>query len=171
MAHLEWKNTIGLVQWLRFDAVRSVEVSQHAATTRHPVQKGADIADHVKVDLPHVSLTGYISIAPLTIDAAVVRAKDVPVPGGIYQPVLLPPGPAGFRPNPFQGGLVQAAADALSKLTGPKTIESLITNSPGDRVSEAAAKLLELQDERELIRFVDELKAYEDMVIVSVIGT
>lgn len=171
MAHLEWKNAIGLVQWLRFDAVRSVELSQHAMVTRHPVQKGADIADHVRVDLPHISITGYVSIAPLTVDASVVRMKDVPVPSGIYQPVVLPPGPAGIRANPLQGGLIQAAVDALSSLTGPSSVESLITNAPGDRASEAAAKLLELQETRELIRFVDELKTYEDMIITAVIGT
>lgn len=171
MAHLEWKSKIGLVQWLRFDAVRTVEVSQHANITKHPVQKGADITDHVNVDLPHVSITGYVSIAPLTVDSAVVRAKDVPVPSGVYQPVQLPPGPLGFRPSPLQGGLIQAAVDALSSAVGPSAVESLITNNPGDRVSEAAAKLLELQEAVELIRFVDELRTYENMVITAVVGT
>ncbi len=171
MAHVEWKNKIGLVQWLRFDAVRTVELSQAATVTRHPVQKGADIADHVRVDLPRVSITGYISIAPLTVDAAVVRAKDVPVPSGTYQLVQLPSAPAGTRASAFQGGLIQAAVNALTSVTDPKSVESLITNAPGDRASEAASALLKIQEDRTLIRVVDELKVYENMVLTSVIGT
>lgn len=170
MAHLEWKNAIGLVQWLRFDAVRTVEHKQASTVTKHPVQKGADIADHVKVELPRVSLTGYVSIAPLTTDAQVVRMKFVPLPSGTFQPVALPPSPAGFRPSLLQGGLLQAAVDALSSLTGPKSVESLITQAPGDRAAKAAETLLQLQEDRELVRLVDELKTYEDMVITSIVG-
>lgn len=173
MAHLEWKDTIGLVQWLRFDAVRTVEVSQKATVTRHPVQKGADITDHVNVDHPHVSITAYVSIAPLSSDASIVRPKDVPLPSGIYMPVSLPGPP--FRHSAasraLEVGLIQAAADALSSAVTPTAVESLVTNSPGDRVSAAAAKLLELQETVELLRFVDELRTYEDMVITSVVGT
>lgn len=173
MAHLEWKSKIGLVNWLRFDAVRTVEVSQHANITRHPVQKGADITDHVNVDLPHVSITAYVSIAPLSSDAAIARPKDIPVPSGIYMPVSLPGPP--FKHSTAsriaEVGPIQAALDALASVTTPTAIESLVTNSPGDRVSQAAAKLLELQETVELLRFVDELRTYENMVITSVVGT
>ncbi|HVJ27429.1 MAG TPA: hypothetical protein VM493_07785 [Vicinamibacterales bacterium] len=159
------------MQWLRFDAVRTAEIQQTATVTRHPVQKGADIADHVRVDLPSVSITGYISIAPLTVDAMVVRPKDIPIASGFYQPVPLPPGPAGIRASAIQGGLIQAAVNALSSVTDPKSVESLITQNPGDRAATAATTLLRLQSERTLIRFVDELNTYEDMVLTSVVGT
>ncbi len=171
MAHIEWKSAIGLVQWARFDVVRTVEVGQSATVTTHPIQKGADVADHVRVAHPHVSITGYVSIAPLTVDAAVVRAKDVPVPSGTYQLVDLPPGPVGIRASALQAGLLQAATNALSNAVSARAVESLITNNPGDRVSEMATKLLELQRSVERIRFVDELQTYEDMVITSVMGT
>lgn len=173
MAHLDWKSDIGLVNWLRFDAVRTVEVSQHSNITRHPIQKGADITDHVKVDLPHVSITAYISIAPLSSDATIARPKDIPVPSGIYQPIQLPSAPYkhSVASRIAEVGPIQAAMDALASATTPTAIESLVTNSPGDRVSEAAAKLLELQETVELLRFVDELRTYEDMVITSVVGT
>ena len=178
MAHLEWKesNGFGLVQWLRFDAVRTVEIHQTANVTRHPVQKGADVADHVRVDLPHVSLTGYISIAPLSVDAMVVRPKDVPIASGLPQPVLLPSGPippeqASLQNNPFQAGLLEAAINALSGLAGSGSVTSLITQNPGDRAATAATTLLRLQNEHTLVRFVDELNTYDDMVITSVVGT
>lgn len=176
MAHIEWKNSIGLVMWLRFDAIRTVEIQQSAQVTRHPVQKGSDIADHVRVEQPHVSITGYISIAPLTVDALVVRMKDAPIASGFPQRVALPSPPVGgsidkYGASALQGGLLDAVESALSSALAPNSVESLITNSPGDRASEAASKLLELQEDAEMIRFVDELKTYEDMVITSVVGT
>lgn len=172
MAHLEWRTEIGLVNWLRFDAVRSVEVSQHASVTRHPVQKGADITDHVNVDHPHVSVTGAITIAPLTVDSVVVGPK-LPLANGLYQPVSLPSAP--FKQSAIlrtlQVGVAQAALDAISGSVGANAVQSLVTLFPETRVGAAAASLLELQEKRTLVRFVDELRTYEDMVITSVVGT
>lgn len=178
MAHLEWKNLVGLVQWLRFDAVRTVEHHQNATVTKHPVQKGSDIADHVQVALPQVSMTGYISIAPLTVDAMVVRPKDIPIGSGSYQPVELPPPPVGARggvalgaASAFQGGLIQAAVNALRSAASSNSVESLITENAGDRAATVATTLLRLQSERTLVRLVDELNVYEDMILTAVIGT
>jgi hypothetical protein len=170
VAHLEWKSEIGLVQWLRFDAVRTVEVSQKSTPTRHPVQKGADITDHVRVDLPHVSITGVITIAPLTVDSMVVGPK-LPIANGIYQPVSLPGPPVSVSPSPLQGGLIQAAVDALSSSVSPSSVTSLITLFPETRVGAAAAALLELQEKRTFVRFVDQLRTYENMIVTSVVGT
>lgn len=172
MAHLEWKQKpLGLVQWLRFDAVRAVELGQASTVTKHPIQKGADVADHVRVAMPRVSITGYVGIAPLTVDSAVERPKDIPIANGLYQLVPLPPPPVGIRPSILQGGLLDAATSALSKLSGPGSVESLITFNPNDRPAIAATRLLELQEKVERLRFVDELQTYEDMVITSVVGT
>lgn len=174
MAHLEWKDARGLVRWLRFDAVRVVDHQQTATVTKHPIEQGADIADHVSVDLPHISVTGYISIAPLSIDASIGTVKDIPIPSGVYQPVELPTPPVrNFAANALQQGLVGAAVSALSSATGPKAVESLITNrpEPGDRASIAAELLFLLQKDVERLRFVDELQTYEDMVLTSVIAT
>lgn len=173
MAHLEWKSKIGLVQWARFDAVRVVELSQNATVTTHPVQKGANVTDHVRVAQPHFSITGYVSIAPLSLMANVVGPKDIPIPSGLYQPVQLPGPP--FRQSALlrtlQIGVIDAAIEAVSNAASPNLVESLITNNPTDRVSTMAAKLLELQETVEMIRFVDELRTYENMVIANLVGT
>lgn len=176
MAHLEWTNDAGHVIAVRFDAVRTVEHRQSATATRHPVEKGADISDHVRVDLPAVSITGYISSSPLFAYAEIGGIKDRPKPSGSYQKVELPKPPVvpGVGVSLLQGGvggLVEAGLSALRGLTSPNVVESLITANAEGRPAAFLEVITEAQEKRRLVRLVDEAKTYDDMVIVGKILT
>lgn len=169
MAHLEWKSLIGHIVAIHFDAVRTVEHRHTAVATRHPVEKGADISDHVHVALPSVSVTGYVSIAPLNSASSIPEIQGVPVPSGFYVPVSLPPSPGNNRARALQGGLIQAGLNALSGITSPSIVESLITTDPLGRVAKMHELLTEAQADRKIVRFVDEAKTYENMLLTSII--
>jgi hypothetical protein len=176
MAHLEWLSDAGHIIAVRFDAVRTVDHHRNATVTRHPVQKGADIADHVRVELPAVSLTGYVSIAPLFTTHKIGGPKEGWAPSGSYQRIELPPPPGGAggigaAASALQGGVVQAGLDLLSSVTSPNSVESIVTDDPEGRVRLMHELLNEAQEKRRLVKFVDQVRAYDDMVIATVVAT
>lgn len=154
MAHLEWLNDAGHVVAVRFDAVRTVDHRQNASVTKHPVETGADIADHVKVDLPGVSVTGYVSRAPLTSRAKIGGTEA----SGSYQGITLPsspvpvaatwvkkqvelPGPPPGAPSKgvlgtiAQGGIVGGGLDLIKGALGGATKADALVRGPGSRSS------------------------------------
>jgi hypothetical protein len=172
MAHLEWKSLIGHVVAVRFDAVRTTEHRHTAIATKHPVEKGADITDHVRVQLPSVTVTGYVSIAPLNSASTIGENPLVPIPSGFYLPITLPPSPGRNQARALQRGFADAAVTALfGGAASPSIVESLITTDPLARVAKMHELLTEAQAEAKEVRFVDEAKTYESMCITSVICT
>lgn len=152
MAHLEWNDDAGHIVAVRFDAVRTVEHRQNATVTKHPIQGGADIADHVRVELPGVSVTGYVSRAPLTGLAKLDTLDGVPGRSGRYETVELPGSGVSSKglvskrvelppppPSPvarsataaLQGGLLQAGLDAISSAFGANSVDALVPGPAG----------------------------------------
>lgn len=177
MAHFEWLNPAGHIIAVRFDAVRTVDHRQHATVTKHPVQKGADITDHVRVELPEVSVTGYVSIAPLVTTRKIGALKEGWEPSGSYQRIELPRPPGGAwasdkfisaQTSALQGGVVQAGLNLLSGITSPNSVESIVTDDAQGRVKAMTDLLMGAQKNRLRVRFVDEAATYEDMIITSV---
>lgn len=170
MAHLEWENDAKHIIAVRFDAVRTVDHRLNAAATSHPVEDGADIADHVRVGRPAVSVTGYVSKAPLTVYAKIGGRKDRDEMSGSYESIELPSSPFSSA-SILQGGIVQAGIDAISSITSPNKVTSLVTNDVESRVRAMTELLTEAMEACRLVRFVDEAKDYDDMVITSMSAT
>lgn len=171
MAHLEWRDDANHIVAVFFDAVRSVDHRQNANVTKHPVQRGADISDHVRVELPRVSVTGTVSIAPLFANSAIGGNSELQAVSGRTQRVTLarpPVSPVPSRASLLQGGFLSAATSLVSRATSPKDIDSLVTDEASGRVAKMTAVLMDdAQLKRRLIRFVDEAKTYQNMVIAS----
>lgn len=179
MAHFEWFNPAGHIIAVRFDAVRTVDHRQNATVAKHPVQKGAKIADHVHVDLPAVSVTGYVSIAPLFTTRKIGGLKEGWEPSGSYQRIELPASPGGYgnieaSASAMQGGVVQAGLGALGLLSGitsPNSVESIVTDDPESRVSLMYELLTDAQQNKLRVNFIDEVRDYKDMIITHVAAT
>jgi hypothetical protein len=64
-AALVWTDATGNVQSFDFDLVLAEEWEQGATVTEHPVEQGANVADHVRVELVKVMLTVFATNEPL----------------------------------------------------------------------------------------------------------
>lgn len=64
-ASLSWTDATGLPNSLVFDLVISEEWEEDATVTEHPVEKGANSADHVRVELAKCTLTVFATNEPM----------------------------------------------------------------------------------------------------------
>lgn len=166
MAHLEWKDQLGQVIALHFDAIQIVEHNQSALVTSHPVEDGPDISDHIRPELPRISLSGLVSNTPIRAIAALTSKNGNRKAIGAYRKVPLAKSPAGGpRASALQGGLVQAGINAIRGATLPTDFEALQFDGLQSRVKEVTDILTEALEEKRLVKFVDEARAYENMAI------
>lgn len=63
-AHLFWMDVVGSHLFV-FDNVIAEEWKNGATITEHPVEQGANVADHVRVELPEVTLTIHATNEPM----------------------------------------------------------------------------------------------------------
>lgn len=114
MLRLTWVTKRGELKGARFDAVTAESHDAVMAITSHPVEEGADVADHARLEPKTLSIEGYVSNKPLLSNPDVEK-------NWAFQNVTLnlPKSPAGasvFTP----GGLTQAAVGAIGSLLGAK---------------------------------------------------
>jgi hypothetical protein len=64
-AYLSWTDATGTLQWMTFDVVLSEEWGEPATVTEHPVEVGADVADHVRVGLVKCTLRVQTTNEPI----------------------------------------------------------------------------------------------------------
>lgn len=64
-AYLEYTDDSGATQTITFDLIEDEDGEQTADISEHPVEVGADVADHVRVGLPTVSLKAFSTNEPL----------------------------------------------------------------------------------------------------------
>lgn len=112
-AYLSWKATTkspgGLLQ---FDAVTSESLVFGSTVTEFPVEEGANVADHVRENLDHVSLDVFVTNHP--IDGKNRVNPDLPDRGSV-ESVLLDI-PVFKRPINSLSSAISAGLGALSRL-------------------------------------------------------
>lgn len=59
---------------VRFDVTPNQSYSQRYTVTRNPVQRGADVSDHIKQEPASIRLTGILSDTPLGLVASLAAA-------------------------------------------------------------------------------------------------
>ncbi|HSY24917.1 MAG TPA: hypothetical protein VK841_22485 [Polyangiaceae bacterium] len=64
-AYLEWVDSTGTTKTFIFDNVLSEEWDDGADITEHPVEKGPDVADHIRDKLPIVTLVVHATNEPI----------------------------------------------------------------------------------------------------------
>lgn len=64
-AHLAWTDAAGNQNQLTFDCVVSEQWDEDATVTEHPVEQGADVTDHVRVELRKCELKVWATNEPI----------------------------------------------------------------------------------------------------------
>lgn len=169
MAHLEWKTKSGQMLGLFFDAVTVIEHGLTAEVATHPVESGPDIADHIRPNLPTISMTATVSNMPMRPTAALQSRFGVRAPIGSYRPVPLPKAPVrppvpaaarlGISSNPI--------GDALNAAREPKSADALVFDGLKSRVREVTDILTQIVNDKQLVSLKDEARDYTDMAITG----
>lgn len=163
---------------LTFECVTKYLHENQAEATEHPVERGADVTDHVRVQNAKLTLEVYVTNTPLG-DA------DSPRPGILLStplapalPDRLPKIPAVLAVktwnNPINGVgfeaiepvTVDVAQDA--PLPEPFAVQTIQFAAEFDDVQAVREKLLELQRSVQLLQVVTPIEHYTDMVIEHV---
>lgn len=88
-AHLVWTDSTGQQNTFVFDNVISEEWKNNATITEHPVEQGANVADHVRVEVPEVTLTIHATNEPLgsnQYQQATIGPAQVTIPMPSWSP-------------------------------------------------------------------------------------
>ena len=146
-AFLEWSG-----QTLYWDCIVKEGSSFKASVTRHPVEKGVDITDHIRPEPKTVSLQGYISQAP--IKAGNVLLQQTQYSLQVSQP------PSSL---PFVGTTLTNSVPATTSLT----FQALSVVQQGDLVQAVITTLQSLQEYATLVTVTAPNFSYENMIVES----
>lgn len=161
LVQITWKGDSGQTYNIALDA--SIQET-HTATntiTDHPVEKGINVADHIRPEPDQLSIEGEISNTPIFLPgdhADGAREIQVEIHGA--QKTI---GNTIGRPVPVLGAL-------LSKIPLPLPGDTGIAKgfSPAfDRVAACYEELLKLRSEGRLCRVLTTLRTYENMGLLS----
>ncbi len=125
--YFSWIDESGVENTLQFDLVESEAWDQGAEVTEHPVEQGANVADHVRVALPKVELAIFATNEPLA-------------QGNNFTDMALGPLPLiakEWQSNVALRGLITGAGGAIGAAAG-----GLAGNVVGELVGAAAASLI-----------------------------
>jgi hypothetical protein len=95
-ASFAWKDAAGFQQSLRFDLVESEEWTEAVTVSEHPVEIGADVADHVRVQLVKCTLKVHSTNEPID-DNQFTHATLGPTETSSLMPLGFVPGPGIVR--------------------------------------------------------------------------
>lgn len=162
-AFLTWTPGAGPQQSLFFDVVTEETQTLTSTATEHPVEDGANIADHVKRELDQVTLEVFVSNQPI---------YDLNKRGGKVARIDLkvPTFKAPFAPTP--GAVFSAVGDAIGGLLAGNVATPspnvLQWDSEFDAVGETQALLEKLRKEVQLVDVVTSVRLYENMFLEKI---
>jgi len=172
-AQITWKGPTGQTYTLTLDAsVREVHTAT-STVTDHAVERGSNVADHIRPDPDSLTIEGVISNTPhfLPIDhmgAVILEDKQV---RGAEQTIS-----DGVGSVPLLGGALGFGASQLPIPTGVlgrigvgRYDTALVTgfSAEFDRVTECYKELLRMRAEGQLVRILTTLRAYDNMAMTS----
>jgi hypothetical protein len=147
-----------------FDAVLRETHEGEVEVTEHPVETGADIADHARVKLSKLTLEVFITNHPIDEGAQFnsdgATAKFGPLSVEYEANVSLPIG------IPMAASVM--GAFGLDKHKQKETINVLQSSQPFDRVSHVYTVLEQIRTKAELVSVLTPLRLYENILITHV---
>ena len=126
-AYLSWVDDAGSDNYFYPDLVISEEWSEGATVTEHPVEQGANVADHVRVELVKCELVIFVSNEPIG-----ANNWDSPNVGGLAATAKT------WNNNLAAGASIRAGGGFLGAATGG----GVIGNAVGAAAGQVAAGLL-----------------------------
>lgn len=159
---LVWEDESGAERAVAFDATVR-EVHQGGATvTEHPVERGVDVADHVRPAVDRLSVEAMVTNAPLETPGSQTDGAT----GAVEGVELDLPGRAGFGAQLAKGGASAQAAERIEEAQG-QGVNVLRFSQPFDRPRAVYDELRRLKDAGQLLSVVTGLREYDSMVIVA----
>lgn len=140
-----------------FDNVNSISHDATAEVAEHPVEKGSNIADHVRPLPRMLTIEWYITNTPI-IDIG----RGGVSPATLRAPVYNPPG---FLEQPTPGALFRLGNEAHPVNV---TVNVLQFPDPFDRIRETHSILEDLRARKQSVSVVTDVETYTDMAITSV---
>lgn len=110
-AFLLWTEKSGTLRTLLFDCVTEEGQTLTNTVTEHPVEEGANIADHVRNDLEEVKIDVFVTNTPIFTEAAESRGNRT---GKVWAVELNPVAPYKAPLEATPGALFSAVGDAVS---------------------------------------------------------
>jgi hypothetical protein len=151
---------------LHFDAVLN-ELCEHTSTvTESAVEEGANVADHVRAENPHITLELFISNSPVR-DVNELYNGQV---AGLELKVPEPEKSIPFTPGAAMTALGDAIGNALNPPT-PWKAEVLQFPERFNNVQYVESTLIEWKDNGEMGEVITPHRLYENMVITRVSKT
>lgn len=121
-ASLEWTDAAGALHTFSFDLVEQEEWKGDATVTKYPVEKGANISDHVRVENPTCTLTIFATNEPIESNAWASASPMTPMSVTIPTPTWTPsPGLVSYQVWNDDISLRSLAASLLGGLAGGLT--------------------------------------------------
>jgi hypothetical protein len=160
---LAWEAEDGSEVVAIFDVSTNETHERSNLVTNHPIEAGADAADHVQVGLPTFSIEGYVSNSPLPTNPGVIDQGD-------FKQIQLQ-----IPSKPLKIGvsaLVESAIDALGSLISGQPEATMFTfDNFKDRVRAAEQILEEARVNARMIRVITSVSTLPNMQIQSLVIT
>jgi len=148
-ASLLWIDTGGNTNFMTFDLVQSETWTEDATVTAHPVEVGADVADHVRVELRKCELKVWATNEPIdanTFDQATLTKAPIDVPGPGWAPgpgvIIVPNWTNPIELRAIAGSLVGLAGTIAGSAAGGANASRLVGDIAAVVGIEAADLLL-----------------------------
>ncbi len=146
---------------IRFDAILREIHDAEVEITEHPVEAGADVADHARVKLAHLTLEAFVTNHPIdegpVWNADGASAKFSPMSVKYESNISLPIG--------IPGAASVMGAFGLDKHYVKENVSVLQSSQSFDRVSHVYTVLEKIRSTAEKVSILTPLKLYDDMVI------
>lgn len=166
-AYLQWTTDAGLSKALYFDVTKDETQEFESKATEHPVEDGANIADHVRKELNRVTITVFVSNSPIEdVNSRGSSLRSTPLKFDKYTPPL-PLNPLGAVTELAKAGI---GAIGAALFGGPSEIAATVLtfDSEFDAVEETLATLESLRDTVQLIDVVTPKRLHEAMFLEKI---
>jgi hypothetical protein len=153
----------GSLQFIEFDATTRETHTSVATVTESPVEKGVNVADHIRNELDKFSCEAVVTNTPIRVPLSnldgttgKVRNATLTFPVKNDLPIAIPGVGAALK-----------GAGVLDS-TGTMKVSVLQFDSPFDRVSSVYHELKTLQETGTLVTLTTSLREYGNMVLRSI---
>lgn len=167
--YITWTTKEGASKVLRFDAILQENHTFKAVATSFPVEKGADITDHIRQEPDEINLEAFITNTPIHADNLNKPLGDSSGRGDLSGlPLDVEEYEAPLEPTP--GAVFNAVGGFLSNLLSSKReYKALVLQFPVEfnSVSETLAVLKQLQETSQLVQVITPMWDYSNMALLD----
>lgn len=172
-AYMYWTDELGDSKILYFDVCTDEQHHLQSEATEHPVEKGADVTDHVRPKVARLSLSYFVSNTPIICKQDLANkisqpgtlygvqdgsVEGVEIKPPVYEPTLLAGATQVLNPNNALNTIVRAIFGARQYKA-----QVLQFSEPFDNVKEVYQTLERARQASQLVSVVTSVRTYSNM--------